>query len=81
MDNWNVIAAQTSSSAIGRDDINIQSKEKLVSKNYSKLFVFFLVFFLCFSSSQFHCVQYSKQNKYKIVLNLIFLNNFKIFEQ
>ncbi|TMW50629.1 hypothetical protein DOY81_004288 [Sarcophaga bullata] len=29
MDNWNVIAAQTSSSAIGRDDINIQSKEKL----------------------------------------------------
>lgn len=33
MDNWNVLAAQTSSSAIGRDDINIQSKEKLVSIN------------------------------------------------
>uniref|UniRef100_A0A1A9WPN2 F-box domain-containing protein n=1 Tax=Glossina brevipalpis TaxID=37001 RepID=A0A1A9WPN2_9MUSC len=29
MDNWNVLAAQTSSSAIGRDDINLASKEKL----------------------------------------------------
>ncbi|XP_067617648.1 F-box/LRR-repeat protein 20 isoform X2 [Eurosta solidaginis] len=29
MDNWNVLAVQTSSSAIGRDDINVPSKERL----------------------------------------------------
>ncbi|XP_039948011.1 F-box/LRR-repeat protein 7 isoform X2 [Bactrocera neohumeralis] len=29
MDNWNVLAVQTSSSAIGRDDINVASKERL----------------------------------------------------
>uniref|UniRef100_A0A1A9ZJK0 F-box domain-containing protein n=1 Tax=Glossina pallidipes TaxID=7398 RepID=A0A1A9ZJK0_GLOPL len=29
MDNWNVLAAQTSSSAMGRDDVNLASKEKL----------------------------------------------------
>lgn len=29
MDNWNVLAAQTSSSAIGRDDITVASKERL----------------------------------------------------
>lgn len=33
MDNWNVLAAQTSSSAIGRDGINLASKEHLVSTN------------------------------------------------
>lgn len=31
MDNWNVIAAQTSSSAMGRDDLNLFPKEKLVN--------------------------------------------------
>ncbi|XP_036212862.1 F-box/LRR-repeat protein 2 isoform X2 [Bactrocera oleae] len=29
MDNWNVLAVQTSSSAIGRDDITVASKERL----------------------------------------------------
>lgn len=31
MDNWNVLAAQTSSQAIGRDDLNAVVKTRLVS--------------------------------------------------
>jgi len=32
MDNWNVLAAQTSSQAIGRDDLGAVIKTRLVSK-------------------------------------------------
>lgn len=37
MDNWNVLAAQTSSSVIGRDDSNLLPKEKLVNKKHKSL--------------------------------------------
>lgn len=36
MDNWNVLAAQTSSQAIGRDDLNAAVKTRLVSRNKNK---------------------------------------------
>lgn len=36
MDNWNVLAAQTSSQAIGRDDLNAAVKTRLVSRKRNK---------------------------------------------
>lgn len=44
MDNWNVLAAQTSSSAIGRDDVNLASKEKLVSGKNTFLSIYIYIY-------------------------------------